>query len=130
MSAHHAAHKVDIEELKKSVRTYIAVFVTLLVLTGLTVGVAYFNLPIALAVVVALLIAIVKGSLVALFFMHLVHEVKVIYWTLALCVVFFIFLIFVPLATESNQSGIVARSPSLVLGAGEHGHQEGQAGEH
>jgi cytochrome c oxidase subunit IV len=51
------------------VRTYIAVFCALLVLTGLTVWVAFFNLG-AFNNVAALGIAVVKASLVVLFFMH------------------------------------------------------------
>ena len=35
--------------------------------------------------------------------MHLLHERKVIYWVLMLTVVFFIFLMFVPLLDELGQ---------------------------
>jgi len=73
------------------------------VLTIITVGVSYVHLPIAAAVTVALVVAGIKGSLVALFFMHLLHERKVIYWVLTPTVVFFIFLMFVPLLTISDK---------------------------
>jgi len=63
------------------------------------VGVSYLHLATREAVFVALLIAVIKGSLVALFFMHLVDERRLIYSVLVLTVVFFIFLMFVPLAT-------------------------------
>ena len=53
-----------------SLRTYIVVFVTLLVLTGLTTLVAHFDLG-RFNLVVALGIAAAKALLVALFFMHL-----------------------------------------------------------
>ena len=43
--------------------------------------------------------------MVAMFFMHLVHERKVIYWVLMLTVIFFVFLMFVPLLTNSNKIG-------------------------
>jgi len=95
------AHSVD--DIKKSVKTYMAVFAALMVFTIITVGVSYVHLPIAAAVTVALVVAGIKGSLVALFFMHLLHERKVIYWVLALTVVFFIFLMFVPLLTNTNK---------------------------
>ena len=52
---------------------YAKVFVALLFLTGLTVGAAYIDLG-AGNVVVALIIATIKASLVALFFMHLRWE--------------------------------------------------------
>lgn len=49
--------------------TYLAIILTLLVLTGLTVGAAYVNLG-RLNIVVALAIAVLKATLVVLFFMH------------------------------------------------------------
>ena len=52
-------------------RRYLAVWVALAVLTVLTYTLARIHLPGAWAVTVALLIAVTKGSLVALFFMHL-----------------------------------------------------------
>ncbi len=51
-------------------RIYFAVFVALLVFTGVTVWVAFFNLGV-LNIVVAITIAVLKATLVALFFMHL-----------------------------------------------------------
>jgi cytochrome c oxidase subunit 4 len=87
------------EDISKHVKTYLMVFGALMVLTCLTVGVSYLRLPTHVAIVVALVIAAVKGSLVALFFMHLIDERRLIYSVLALTVVFFIFLMFVPLAT-------------------------------
>jgi cytochrome c oxidase subunit 4 len=50
---------------------YVAVLVALLLLTGLTYGASRVHLPGGWAVAVALGIAILKGALVALFFMHL-----------------------------------------------------------
>ena len=51
------------------VRVYLIIFVTLLVLTGVTTAVAYVNLG-PLNVVVMLVIAFFKASLVILYFMH------------------------------------------------------------
>jgi cytochrome c oxidase subunit 4 len=51
-----------------SVRLYVAIFGALLVLTGLTVFVAYFDLGL-LNTPVALGVAVLKASLVVLFFM-------------------------------------------------------------
>ncbi|HZW36772.1 MAG: cytochrome C oxidase subunit IV family protein [Deltaproteobacteria bacterium] len=70
---------------------YIAVWGGLLVLTGATVGVSYLDLGI-FNVVVALLIASAKVSLVALFFMHLKYENKLV-WMFALVPIFFLVLI-------------------------------------
>lgn len=56
-----------------SIRTYAAVWIVLLALTGLTTAVAYVDLG-AFSVVAALVIAVVKMLLVALFFMHIRHS--------------------------------------------------------
>jgi cytochrome c oxidase subunit IV len=93
----------DVEAIRKQTRTYIGVFIALAIGTVLTVAVAQFHMPVALAILVALLIASFKGSLVAAFFMHLSHERKVIYWVLLLTVVFFMALMFIPSLTEWNQ---------------------------
>lgn len=89
-----SGHSIDI---KKHVRTYIAVFVSLLALTLITVAVSYLHLEIAEAVTVALIIATIKGSLVASYFMHLISEKKIIYYTLILTVVFFAALMWLPI---------------------------------
>lgn len=87
-----ANHQMSAEEVSKHVKTYIMVFVALLFLTVVTVAVSYLHLPTPAAVGLGLLVATVKGSLVALFFMHLSHEKKIIYWTLGLTAVLFVFL--------------------------------------
>jgi cytochrome c oxidase subunit IV len=52
---------------------YFAIFGALMALTAMTVGLAYVNLG-QLNIVVALAVAIVKASLVVMFFMHLKYE--------------------------------------------------------
>jgi len=71
--------------------TYILVCAALLVLTVITVAVSYVHLG-TMNVVVALLIASVKASLVALFFMHLRYESGLV-WGFALTPLFFLVLI-------------------------------------
>jgi cytochrome c oxidase subunit 4 len=95
------AHASD--DVSKHVKTYFMVFGVLMVLTIVTVAVSYLHLPVHEAIVVALLIATIKGSLVALFFMHLNHERKLIYWVLMLTVVFFFVLMLVPLSTNLDK---------------------------
>jgi cytochrome c oxidase subunit IV len=96
MASDHAA------DIDRHVRIYITVFVALMVLTIITVAISYLHLPVAMAVTLALLVAIVKGSLVAGYFMHLVSEKKLIYAVLVLTVVFFIVLLALPVVTHSN----------------------------
>ena len=92
-------HAVDID---KHVRIYITVFVALMVLTVVTVTVSRFHLPVPMAVSVALLIAIIKGSLVACYFMHLISEKKLILAVLALTAVFFVVLMALPSFTVND----------------------------
>ena len=76
---------------------YIGVFLALAALTGLTVWVRFsLQLPEKQAIIVALIIATVKGSLVAAFFMHLLSEKKLIYSVLVITVVFFAVLMWLP----------------------------------
>jgi cytochrome c oxidase subunit 4 len=56
-------------------RTYFGIFAALMVLTGVTVVVAFFDLGL-LNPVVALSIAVIKASLVVLFFMHLKYGTR------------------------------------------------------
>jgi len=53
-------------------------------------------------VTIALIVATIKGSLVACYFMHLISEKKLIYAVLALTVVFFIALLALPVVTVHN----------------------------
>jgi cytochrome c oxidase subunit IV len=92
-------HAVDID---RHVRVYITVFVALMALTIVTVAISRFHLPVPIAVTVALIVAIIKGSLVAGYFMHLISEKKVIYAVLILTAVFFVALLALPVATVSD----------------------------
>ena len=92
-------HAVDID---KHVRIYVSVFVALMALTIITVVISRFHLPVPIAVTVALLVALIKGSLVACYFMHLISEQKLIYAVLALTVAFFIALVALPVLTVSD----------------------------
>ena len=86
-------------DIDRHVRVYITVFVALMALTLITVAVSYLHLPLPIAITVALLVATVKGSLVACYFMHLISEKKLIYAVLALTAVFFVALLVLPVAT-------------------------------
>ena len=92
-------HAADID---RHVRIYITVFVALMVLTIVTVAVYRFHLPLPIAVTVALLVATVKGSLVACYFMHLISEKKLIYAVLVLTAAFFAALLALPVITHSD----------------------------
>jgi cytochrome c oxidase subunit IV len=68
--SNHTEHASD---PKAEARAHVLTLVTLLILTVITVGASYINFG-AGNVIIALAIATVKASVVALFFMHLLHD--------------------------------------------------------
>ena len=89
-------------DIDRHVKIYIIVFVSLMALTVVTVAVAFLDVPTPVAVGLALIIASVKGSLVACYFMHLISEKKLILAVMVLTVIFFVALLFGPVLTESD----------------------------
>ena len=69
-------------DFSKHVRGYLIVGAALLIGTVLTVWASYFDLGHHWNIVLALVIATAKASLVALFFMHLISEKQMIYMVL------------------------------------------------
>ncbi len=92
-------------DIDSHVRAAVVVFGALLVLTGATVGASYLHLPTHQAIALALAIALVKGSLVAGWFMHLVSERRLIHSVLLLTVVFFVALLLLPIFTAQTVPG-------------------------
>ncbi|HTO94476.1 MAG TPA: cytochrome C oxidase subunit IV family protein [Bacteroidota bacterium] len=93
----------DVAGIKKTVRVYVTVFAALLALTIITVTISTFHLDPPAAIAVALLIASVKGSLVAAYFMHLISEKKLIYAALGLTAIFFLALMFLPVSHYADR---------------------------
>ena len=114
MSEHHAEHADphhhgghDPAEIDRHVKVYVTVFAALMVLTIVTVAISYLDLPTVPAVALALFVAVIKGSLVASFFMHLISEKKLIVWVLALTVLFFFFVLLGPFFTDADQVRLI-----------------------
>jgi cytochrome c oxidase subunit 4 len=84
--------------------TYYAIFATLLVLTGATVGVAFINLG-PLNFPVALGIAIIKATLVILFFMHLKYSSQLTKMVVGLAL-FFLMILFALTLTDYLSRGL------------------------
>ena len=96
----------DPAEIKKSVRSYLTVFAMLMIFTVITVAASRFHLAVPVAIAVALIIAAIKGSMVAAVFMHLSHEKRWVYGTLLLTAVFFLGLLLIPLLTSLDTLAI------------------------
>ncbi len=108
MSEGVATSESEAARVKEHVRVYVMVFAALAVLTVVTVGISYIELPTALAIAVAMVVATVKATLVAGYFMHLLSEEKVILWLLLLCAAFLVFLFLLPLFTETGSGPLWA----------------------
>src|SRR5580693_1799502 len=87
-AAVHGGH--DDHDIQQHIRGYLIVFGALILGTFLTVWVSYIHFEsVGVTVAIALLIASVKGFLVAGYFMHLISEKKMIY-SILLATLFFV----------------------------------------
>ena len=100
MSSDHS-----IESIKNHIRIYLIVFGALGVLTVITVLASYLEVSTSEGIFLALIIASVKASLVAGYFMHLISERNTIIWILLLTVFFFFVMIFLPLISNTDHAG-------------------------
>jgi len=105
----------DQDAIKNSMRTYLKIGAALLVFTGITVGANHLHLAVPAAITLALIIACIKGSMVASVFMHLNHEKKWIYGSLILTVVFFVALLFLPLLSMADGIGKPTGHPAEAV---------------
>ena len=92
----------DHSDVAKHVRGYLIIGATLIIGTVLTVLASYIDLGHHWNVVLALVIATAKASLVALFFMHLISEKQMIYTVLAFTAFFFVGLMFITIAAYND----------------------------
>lgn len=92
--------------IKHHIQTYIRVFIALGVLTVITVAVSYLEVSFIEAFFLAITIATIKGSLVLGFFMHLISERAAIIWILVATTVAFIILMFIPLISLTDSTGL------------------------
>ena len=93
------------EHIQKQIKLYLIIGVALLVGTVVTVWAAHFKLEIVAGIVLAIIIATIKGGLVAGYFMHLSHERKLIYQVLLLTAVFIVVMVGVFLFAYGDQQG-------------------------
>ena len=100
MSSDHS-----IESIKNHIRIYLIVFGALGVLTVITVLASYLEVSTSEGIFLALIIASIKASLVAGYFMHLISERNTIIWILLLTVFFFFVMIFLPLISNTDHAG-------------------------
>lgn len=104
---------------KPDVKLYLKIFGALLLLTVVTVGVSYLDLPKAPGIALGLAIALVKAGLVAGFFMHLKGEKLLIWGALGVTVFFMLHLMLLPwLDGLAIQDKMVHAQPAPAEAAG------------
>jgi cytochrome c oxidase subunit 4 len=108
----------DPEAIRKTLRTYWMIGAALFVFTVITVAVNQVHLAVPFAITVALIIATMKGSMVAAVFMHLSHEKKWIYGALVLTVIGFVILMTVPFFTVHDSIGTPIEVPAAEHAGG------------
>jgi len=91
-------------------RTYIVVCVLLVVLTGLTVGVSFAPLAGIWHIVIGLIIAICKASLVLLFFMHVLVSPRLT-WAVIAVACFWLVILFVLSLNDYFSRGMIPFTP-------------------
>jgi cytochrome c oxidase subunit 4 len=94
------------ETIQHEIKRYRSVGLWLFAGTVITVAAAYFDFGIVTGIIVALIIASVKGTLVAGYFMHLFHERKFVYQVLVLTAVFIIVMVGLIMFTYGDQQGV------------------------
>jgi len=89
--------------IESHIKVYWNVFFALLAFTVLTVAVSYIEFgSVFWTLFVGLLIACIKGYLVAAYFMHLNDETKTIYAILVLSAIFLVVLMTIPMAWRGS----------------------------
>jgi cytochrome c oxidase subunit 4 len=101
---------------KAEAATYLKTLIALLILTAITVGASYIHFGSGAAnVVVALTIATIKATLVACFFMHLIHDKPVNALIAAAGFVFLgLFLMFTLLDFDTRENPTPRNLPTLI----------------
>jgi caa(3)-type oxidase subunit IV len=91
--------------VQKSIRKYWVIFGVLTLGTVVTVALANLQLGVMLGIAVALIVAAVKGSLVAGYFMHLFGERKLVYAVVGLTAFLFVALLIISMVAYGDQQG-------------------------
>ena len=93
------------ESTSKQVKLYLLIGAALFVGTVLTVWVADLKVAMVTGILIAIVIATIKGGLVAGYFMHLLHERKLIYQVLILTAIFIVVMVGLIMFAAGDQQG-------------------------
>lgn len=90
--------------IQKQVKTYLAVFVGLIVLTLVAVGVSRLDLAVSARITIVVVFALLQAFLSVGYLMHLNAEKKLVYAVLLLTVVLFVALLLLPILSEADST--------------------------
>ena len=93
------------------VRTYLTVFVGLIILLALTIFVAFFDFGV-FNKVIALIIAVTKASLITAFFMHLRYSNRLTWIFAGLGVFGFILMLLLAMGDYMARGGVIMSNPA------------------
>jgi cytochrome c oxidase subunit 4 len=86
------------------VKTYVGILAVLIVFTVLTVTLSFVSLSQDWHVLGGLVIAVIKASLVVVFFMHAIHSPRVTWCVILVSIVFLVILFALTLADVTTRS--------------------------
>ena len=94
------------EDVRKHIKVYLLVFAGLAIGTVVTVAASNLQVGVAIGIFIAMVIATLKGSMVAGFFMHLTNEKRLIYFLLGITALLFAVMVFITFSTIGDQVGV------------------------
>ena len=93
-----------------SIRTYSLVLLVLVLLTVLTVGISFIPLSPDWHMALGISIAIVKATLVALFFMHLLHSQRLM-WVIVIASLVWLYILISLTTADYLSRGVIPHMP-------------------
>lgn len=94
------------EDVRKHIKVYLLVFAGLAIGTVVTVAASNLQVGVAIGIFIAMVIATLKGSMVAGFFMHLTNEKRLIYFLLGITALLLAVMVFITFSTIGDQVGV------------------------
>ena len=85
------------QDIQKEIKKHLVIYLLLLLLTAVNFFLSRMHLSAVQTLIGVLSIALLQGSLVACYFMHLMSEKKIIHFVLLLTIIFFGVLLSLPI---------------------------------
>lgn len=112
----------DVHEVPKMVTAYKKLFILLVSITALGMLLSVLHMPIALTIVLALTIILIKGKVVYDAFKHLLVGKNILLLVFGLTIFFFLILIVLPLLNHQNHI-VGTEDISKEIQAQQHSHE-------